>query len=64
MTSGTDDDGSVDGVRVHAGLIVVVHGYESPVRDNTGNAYNAGSASRTGNEVFDGRGVEEFDVRE
>jgi hypothetical protein len=63
VTRGGDNDWSVDSVRVHARLVIVVHGDESPVGDNTGDAEGAICVG-TGDEVFDRRGVEEFDVRE
>jgi hypothetical protein len=63
MTGGRDDDGGVDGVRVHAGLIIVVHGYEGPVGDDAGDAEGpVGVLTR--DEVFNCGGVEEFDVGE
>ena len=63
MTRGGDNDWSVDSVWVHARLVIVVHGDESQVGDNTGDAEGTICVS-TGDEVFDSRGVEEFDVGE
>ncbi len=63
MTRGGDNDWSVDSVWVHARLVIVVHSDKSPVGDNTGNAKGAVWVG-TGDEVFDRRGVEEFDVWE
>lgn len=58
-----DDDGSVDGVGVHAALVVVVHADESPVGDHTGDVQLT-SAVLAGDEVLDSSSVEELDVRE
>jgi len=33
MASGTDHDGRVDGIRVHAALIIMMHGHERPIGD-------------------------------
>lgn len=65
MASSADHERSVDGVGVHAGLIVVVHCDQSPVCDYTGDAdiLNAVCAG-TGDQVLDAGGVEEFDVGE
>jgi hypothetical protein len=52
-----DDDGRVDGIGVHAGLVVVVHGDEGPVSHDAGDA-DAAVAVFAGDEVFDGGGVE------
>jgi hypothetical protein len=38
VARGRDHNGGIDGVGIHAGLVIVVHGDEGPVRDNTGNA--------------------------
>ena len=57
MTGSGDNDGCVDGVGVHAGLVVVVHGDEGPVGDDAGDA-DAAVAVFAGDEVFDGGGVE------
>lgn len=64
MAGSTDDDGCVDGVGIHAGLVVVVHGDECPVCYDSCNAYDAGGVSRASDEVFNGRSVEQFDVGE
>lgn len=57
VAGGGDDDGCVDGVGVHAGLVVVVHGDESPVGDNTGDA-DAAVRVFAGDKVLDRGGVE------
>jgi len=57
VTGRGDDDGRVDGVGVHAGLVVVVHGHEGPVGDDAGDA-DAAVAVLAGDQVFDGGGVE------
>ena len=57
MAGGRDDDGRVDGVGVHAGLVVVMHGDERPVGDDAGDAKGAVRGA-AGDEVFDGCGVE------
>ena len=64
MAGGGDDEGGVDGVGVHAGLVVVVHGDEGPVGDYARDADAAAAGVRAGDEVFDGGGVEELDVWE
>ena len=64
MASCGDYERGVDGVGVHAGLIVVVHAYKSPVCDDTCDADFAVRACRASDEIFDGGSVEEFDVGE
>lgn len=56
MACGGDDDGCVDGVGVHAGLVVVVHGDEGPVGYDAGDLDLVTFVAR--DEVFDGGGVE------
>lgn len=67
VTGGRDDKRCIDGVRVHAGLVVVMHGDKGPVGHHTSNA-DSGRVGRswggTGDEVLDGSGVEELDVGE
>ena len=63
MAGGGNDNGCVDGVGVHARLVVVVHGDEGPVCNNTDNAEES-VGSLAGDEIFDGGGVEELDVGE
>jgi hypothetical protein len=57
VTSRGDDDGCVDGVGVHAGLVVMVHSDESPVGDNTSDADTAVGVL-AGDEVLNSGGVE------
>lgn len=65
MARCADCEGRVDGVGVHAGLGVVVDGDEGPVCDDAGDADGGGGGGEgPGDEVFDGGGVEEFDVGE
>ena len=64
MAGRADDERCVDGVGVHAGLVVVVHADEGPVGDDAGNAKFLTCGGRTGDEVFDGCCVEELDVGE
>ena len=74
MAGGADNERSVDGVGVHAGLVVVVHGHKSPVGDHTGDADAAvlglagcgcgGGVDRSGDEVFNSCCVEKLDVGE
>ena len=64
MTSCGDYKRGVDSVGIHAGLVVVVHGYKSPVCDDTCDADLAVRACGASDEVFDGGGVEELDVGE
>ncbi|KAH0194444.1 Thi4-domain-containing protein, partial [Aureobasidium melanogenum] len=71
VTGGGDDDGGVDGVGVHAGLVVVVHAdlkgrsqYRSfKIGDNTGNL-NSSILTRAGDKILNGSGIEELDVGE
>lgn len=51
----------VDGVGVHARLIIVVHADEGPVGDNACNADGA-VIQGSGDEVLDGGGIEELNV--
>lgn len=60
---GGDDNWSIDSVWVHAGLVVVVHGDESPVCDYAGDAECAVAVGAS-DEILHCGGVEEFDVRE
>ena len=55
-----DDERGVDGVGVHAGLVVVVHGDEGPVGHDTRDADALVRGAR--DEVLDAGGVEELDV--
>lgn len=66
MTSGTDHQRSVDGVGVHAGVVVVVHGDERPVGNHTSDTDGLGVAvsAGAGDKVFDAGGVEELHVGE
>ena len=57
VASGGNNDGCVDGVGVHAGLVVVVHGDEGPVGDNTSDA-NASVGILAGDQVFNRCSVE------
>lgn len=61
MPGGGNDDGSVDGVGVHTGLIIVVHSHEGPVGDDPGNT-DIPVGQLAGDEVFNGGGVEKLDV--
>lgn len=63
MASGADNDGGIDGVGVHARLVVVVHGDQGPVGDDTSNS-DGSVGILAGDEVLNGGGVEELDVRE
>lgn len=67
MASRGNHNWGVDGVGIHAGLVVVMHRYQGPVCDYACDADGmgiSGRRSRTRNEVFDGGGIEEFDVWE
>ena len=67
VTGGGDDKRCIDGVRVHAGLVVVMHGDKGPVGHHTSNADSSRvgrSWGGTGDEVLNGSGVEELDVGE
>lgn len=57
VASRGDDDGCVDGVGVHAGLVVVVHRDEGPVGDNTSDA-DAAVSILASDEILDSSGVE------
>jgi len=64
MSSGADDNRCIDGVGVHAGLVIMMHGDQGPVRDHASDPDDARGTRGAGDEVFNGRGIEEFDVRE
>lgn len=65
VSSGADDKRCIDGVGVHAGLVVVVHRHQGPVSDHTCDAHITRSANvTTSDEILDGGGVEELDVGE
>lgn len=66
VASGGDHQRSVDGVGVHAGLVVVVHADQGPVGDHTGNADALWVVVgvRASDKVLNGGGIEELDVRE
>ena len=79
VSCGGDYEGGVDGVGVHAGLVIVVHGYEGPVCHYAGNSGKVVShlcvgeggdvpessvVVLTGDEIFDRGSIEELDVRE
>lgn len=63
MSSGRDHDRSIDGVWVHAGLVVVVHGNKCPVGDNSSDAKSSVGVL-AGDEVLNGGGIKELDVGE
>ena len=62
MARGRDDDGSSDGVGVHAGLRVMVQGHQSPVGDYASHALFPFEIS-VDDKVFYRRRVEQDDVR-
>ncbi len=63
MAGSGDYDRRIDGVGVHAGLVVMVHGNERPVCHDASDAeVSVGVLAR--DEVFDCGGIEKFDVRE
>ena len=64
VASSADHQRGVDGVRVHAALVVVVHGDESPVGDDTGDAELTIRPRRASDEVLNSRGVEKLDIGE
>ena len=67
MPSRADDKRAIDGVGVHAGLVIVVHRDERPVRHHARDAHGVRIGGCWGgprDEVFDCRGVEELDVGE
>jgi hypothetical protein len=63
MARGGDYKGSINSVGIHAALVIVVHGDESPVRDDTSNP-NGAIGSRTGDQVFDGCSIKKLDIGE
>lgn len=63
MTSGADHERGIDGIGVHARLVVVVHGDKSPVCNDTGDAEGAVGVG-AGDEIFDCGCVEQLDVGE
>ena len=56
----------IDGVGIHAALVVVMHAHERPIGDHAGDANTSLPTiiEWASNEIFDSRGVEELDVRE
>lgn len=63
VASGGDNQRRVDGVRVHARLVIVVHRDQGPVGDHTGDADPAVALGRlAGDQVLNGSGVEQLDV--
>lgn len=67
MASSADDEWSVDGVGVHAGLVIVVHRDKSPVCDYTSDADSVRvrrGGSRARDQIFHRGGVEKLDVGE
>ena len=64
MASSADNKRGIDGVGVHAALVVVVHGDEGPVGYDTSDADLPIRASGAGDEVLDGCGVEELNIGE
>lgn len=63
MSRGRDDHRSVDGVRIHARLVVVVHADQGPVRNHSSNADRTISC-RASDKILDGSSIEELDVGE
>lgn len=65
MARSADHERSVDGVGVHAGLVVVMHRDQRPVCDYTGDADILNTVcAGAGDQVLDSGGVEEFNVGE
>ena len=62
MARGRDDDGSSDGVRVHARLRVVIQSHQSPVSDHASHALQPFEISMD-NKVFYRSRIEQDDVR-
>lgn len=60
VAGGRDDERRVDGVGVHARLVVVVHRHQRPVGDDTSDAHTL--LRRAGDEVLDAGGVEHLNV--
>ena len=63
MANDGDNDGCVDGVGVHARLVVVMQGYEGLLCDNTDDA-DGSVRVLARDEVLHTSDVEELDVRE
>ena len=65
MACSADDEWSVDGVGIHAGLVVVMHRHESPISNYASNTDASitlvGGAS---DQILDCGGVEELDIWE
>lgn len=64
VTRRRDDDRRVDGVGVHAGLVIVVHRHERPVGHHARDTYATVLRATTSDQVLDARRVEELDVGE
>jgi hypothetical protein len=63
VSRGGDDDGSIDGVWIHARLIVVMHRDKCPIRHDTGDAERP-IVILAGDKIFDSGSVEELDFGE
>ena len=62
VTGGGDNDGCGDSIGIHAGLSVVVEGYECPVSDYSCNALFALEVF-SDDEILNGSSVHKNDVR-
>ena len=62
MTSGGDDNRGVDGVGVHAALVVVVHRHQGPVGNDTGNTDPRTTFIRARDQVLHRSCVEHLDI--
>lgn len=63
MTCGRDHNRSVDGIGVHATLVIVMHGDESPICDDASDT-ECTVCVGAGDEIFNCGGIEELDVGE
>ena len=65
MASGGNNQRGVDGVGVHARLVIVVHRHQSPVGHHARDPHIACALVRlAGDQVLDGRGIEQLHVRQ
>jgi hypothetical protein len=65
VSGGADDERCVDGVGIHAGLVVMVHRDQSPVGNHTCDAHVVRPGNVTaGDKILDSSGVEELYVGE
>lgn len=63
MTGHRDNNIRVDGVGIHAALIIMMHAHKCPVRNHSRNPHLARLLILTRNQILHSRGIEQLDVR-